>query len=412
SPGLYNAPLLLLVLTLGLSTFTASLAQTLDRHLSDQVYYQTGSDIRLLEFGNLESAASPGKASSGTTVKESQQAAGSQWFFLPVSEHLRISGVQSAARVGNYTASLWVSQDAVTGRYLGIDRTDFPQAAFWRSDFAAESLGALMNALALAPEGVLLPRAFMESQALRPGDSFHITVHTYGVSSEYDARIVGGFDYFPNWYPGDGPLVVGNLDYLFERAGGEYPYEVWLKTKPGANVPEIISKVRQIDKSLMDWKAAQPQIAEDQVKPERQGLFGLLSIGFAAAALLTVLGFLLYAFFSFQRRFIELGVLRAIGLSSGQMMVFLASELAFLLGAGLAAGTGLGVLVSNLFIPYLQVGATDTARIPPFLVQIDWMSIFQMYILFGLLFIIALTALAVFLLRMKIFQAVKLGEAV
>jgi len=78
----------------------------------------------------------------------------------------------------------------------------------------------------------------------------------------------------------------------------------------------------------------------------------------------------------------------------------------------LGAGTGLGVWVSELFIPHLQNGSSLAARIPPFLVQIDWGSVFQIYILFGLLFFVALAVLAGMLLRMKIFQAVKLGEAV
>jgi len=42
-------------------------------------------------------------------------------------------------------------------------------------------------------------------------------------------------------------------------------------------------------------------------------LLGLLSVGFITAAVLTVLGFILYAMFSFRRRFIELGMLRAVG---------------------------------------------------------------------------------------------------
>ncbi len=133
-------------------------------------------------------------------------------------------------------------------------------------------------------------------------------------------------------------------------------------------------------------------------------------MGFGAAALLTVLGFLLYALFSFRRRFIELGMLRAIGLSAWQMTMFLAWELAFLIITGLTVGTGLGYWASELFIPYLQVGSGPAARIPPFLVQIAWPAIFRIYALFGLLFIVALVVLAVALLRMKIFQAVKLGE--
>ena len=129
-----------------------------------------------------------------------------------------------------------------------------------------------------------------------------------------------------------------------------------------------------------------------------------------SSAVLTVLGFLLYAFFSFRRRFIELGVLRAIGLSAWQMTAFLAWELAFLLLVGAAAGTGLGAWVSELFIPYLQVGAGPEAQTPPFVVAIAWSEIFRIYALFGLLFVVALGGLAALLMRMKIFQAVKLGE--
>ena len=80
--------------------------------------------------------------------------------------------------------------------------------------------------------------------------------------------------------------------------------------------------------------------------------------------------------------------------------------------SGLAAGTGMGVWVSSFFIPHLQVGNDMAAHIPPFLVSIDWSAVFQVYILFAILFVIALGALVWLLLRMKIFEAIKLGEAV
>jgi putative ABC transport system permease protein len=72
----------------------------------------------------------------------------------------------------------------------------------------------------------------------------------------------------------------------------------------------------------------------------------------------------------------------------------------------------MGVGVSSLFIPLLQVGNKMADRVPPFLVRIDWPSVFQIYILFILLFGCALFILSALLVRMKIFQAVKLGEAV
>ena len=49
-PGTYVGPLILLVLTLSLSAFTASLALTLDDHLYDQSYYAVGSDMNVFEL--------------------------------------------------------------------------------------------------------------------------------------------------------------------------------------------------------------------------------------------------------------------------------------------------------------------------------------------------------------------------
>ena len=445
-PGFYAAPLILLILTLSLSSFTASLAQTLDNHLYDQSYYQTGADVQLVELGQDNTAdagsgggegggGSGGATTSGTAgTDQNNQSGGSksitdnsntnnnivaqegpQWVFIPVSEHMKVPTIQAATRVGEFTASIQVQGEWKESSFMGIDRVDFPKAAYWRRDFAPASLGALMNSLAIAPEGILLRREFMAQNALHVGDAVQMRVSSFGQHADMAMKIVGEIDYFPTWYPDpekDIPLVVGNLDYLFEQAGGEMPYNVWAKVKPGTDFEKMVDDLRKLQFSVLDWSASTKRIADEQRRPERQGLFGVLSVGFLAAAFLTVLGFLLYALFSFRRRFIELGTLRAIGLSPGQMTTFLAWELAFLILLGLGAGTVIGSLISNVFIPYLQIGAGPTAMIPPFDVEIAWTAIMRIYVLFGLLFVVALSVLAGFLLRMKIFQAIKLGETV
>ena len=253
----------------------------------------------------------------------------------------------------------------------------------------------------------------MRQHALKPGDTFQVEVTIYGDKSNLTLPLWAAFTSFPTWYPEeDGPLLVGNLDYLFEFAGSQYPYEVWLKTAPGTDRAQLIQDIRSVNPYILSWSDTLDKLTEAQQRPERQGLFGLLSVGFGAAALLTILGFVLYAFFSFRQRFIELGVLRAIGLSTGQMAIFLAWELAALILTGLVLGTGLGIWVSQLFIPYLQLGTSLEALRPPFLVEIAWPAIFRIYALFGVLFIVALTVLTGLLRRMKIFEAIKLGETV
>ncbi|MGB8213291.1 MAG: FtsX-like permease family protein [Anaerolineales bacterium] len=416
TPAFYSAPLVLLLLTLGLSSFTASLAKTLDAQLDKQTYYQVGSDMNVIE--------------DGTTVNLDTQTP--VYTFGPVEEHLGLKGVLAASRVGRYTATALTPNSAsINGTFLGVDRSTFPEVAYWQSDFASQPLGTLMNALGADPEGVLVPTSLLKQQDLKIGDTliFGVQSGVPGVSIPTQLTIVGSFDLFPTWYPENGPIFVGNLDSLFLQAGTEYPHEVWLKTAANADPESIVYAIRgysitldqTADQSRLvenglntlveSWTSARNDILAAQQRPERQGLFGLLSVGFIASALLTVLGFLLYALFSFRRRFIEMGMLRAIGLSVRQMTTFLAAELASLILIGIGAGTLVGVLASQLFVPFLQIGSTSQTNYPPFQIEIAWSSIFQIYGLFILLFVVALAVLSAILVRMKIFQAIKLGES-
>lgn len=409
NPGNYIMPLVLLILTVSLSAFTATLARTLDYHLRERTYYQIGADLKFSELGEWI-PPNPLEISSAQGDEQSR----SQWDFTPVSDYLEAPGVRSAVRVGRYPAVPRLSAGSdQEGVFMGVDRYYLPGIAFWRGDFSPYSLGALMNELALKPDGVLVDRNFMMRSSLQQGDTIRLSIETIGQIQEIELQIAGSFDLFPTWYPDEGPLFVGNLDYLFDEAGGEFPYQVWLSTDPNMNQQTIVEQgLRGINPAVLDWDSSLIVIDEQQRQPERQGLFGVLSIGFAAAVLLTVIGILLYAYFSFRRRFIELGVLRAIGLSAGRMASYLAWELTFLILLGVGIGTGLGTWMSILFIPYLQVGTDVTARIPPYQVRIDLSSIFQIYVLFVLLFLITLGVLVVLLKRMKIFQAIKLGETI
>ena len=94
------------------------------------------------------------------------------------------------------------------------------------------------------------------------------------------------------------------------------------------------------------------------------------------------------------------------------MGTYLAFELTFLVLFGTVVGTVLGAWISTKFIPYLQIGTDVASRVPPFKIIIAWNAIFEIYALFGFLFAITLAVLVVMLERMKIFQAIKLGETV
>jgi putative ABC transport system permease protein len=414
SSGAHMGPLMLMVITLSLAGFVASMAQTLDRSLEDSVYYQIGADLNLVESGEYtgetsSSAPLPPGAPQPQTPSSNEPAV---WNFLPVSDHLSLPGVEAAARVGRYEAELRAGGRRARGRLIGLDRTDFPTVAFFRQDFAPESLGALMNRLALDPAALLVDLDTWERSNLNPGDQVQIQVTASGERRTLDFKAVGVLEYFPTLYPSDGPIYVANLEYIFEAFSGLVPYDVWLRTAPQTETQAVVNGLNLLGVSVIRTQDARAALDESFASPNRQGVLGLLSVGFMTASVLTVTGFLLYALLSFRERFIHLGVLRAIGLSVGQMAAYLALEQFVLILTGLAAGTSIAILSAYLFIPHLPVTLSQHAGVPPYLVEIAWADILRLYVIFGGMLLVGMGATIWSLLRMNIFQAVKLGEVV
>jgi putative ABC transport system permease protein len=415
TPRAYTGPVLLLILTLSLATFTASMARTLDGHLYDQVYYDTGSDMRLNDLGqSTETAGGPG-IQVGAPSQEQQPSDTideAKYLFLPVTDYLTIPGVEAATRVARMKASAGVGGRSQDVQVLGIDRADFADVVRWRVDYAGESLGALLNRMADDPAAVLVSSDFAAQRGLRIGDKLTLTLNDLESAQEAPVVVAGFVGLFPTVYGDGGPLVVANLDYIFDREGGQFPYEVWLRLRDGTLRKAVNSGVTDLGLRTFDQGFAPEQIVIERARPERQGVFGLLSVGFAAAAFLTLLGFLFYAVLSFQRRFVELGMLRAIGLSARQLGALLSWEQALIIGAGMLGGTLIGVSASVLFIPFLQVRGGANPLTPPFLVRIAWDQIAIIYLVFGAILVGAVVLTLILLRRMQLFQAVKLGEAI
>jgi putative ABC transport system permease protein len=277
--------------------------------------------------------------------------------------------------------------------------------AYWRPDFAQASLGELMNALASDEQGVIVTRKFLSSFKLGLGDHFVVTIK----QQPLDFTVVGTTDYFPTLYPDTDTFFIVNLDYVYDNVGLS-PYDAWLRTDAKANPEEITKVLRESDFRISRYRDTRKTILEQQGEATRTGIFGILSVGFVISTLLTVLGFMLYAFLSFQRRLQQLGILRAMGLSIKQLAGLFLFEQNFLIVLGVLLGTVLGVATGNLFIPFLQIKSQAHADTPPFVILTAWGDIFKMYVILGVFLALALPVNIWLLARMKIHEAVKFGE--
>lgn len=192
-PGTYRGPLLLLVLTLALAAFSASMAATLDGALVQAITYQVGAPTQLIETGESTEqagAAAPGQSASVPQKKDIQKEA--RFLFIPVKEHLTVPGVTAAARVATYDdTTIQLGGQTQNAQLVGIDRVDFPNVVnrFDRAWGTGQSLGALMNLLARNPDGVIVSSDALAG-GLKIGDTLPVTLRLYGDQRAATFRIV------------------------------------------------------------------------------------------------------------------------------------------------------------------------------------------------------------------------------
>jgi putative ABC transport system permease protein len=388
----YVNPLLLVIAALSLGTYLASMAASLDQWLVDRMYYRVGAD-----------------ATFEPSVDPDQLVVQEPWV-LPVSEYRTVRGVQEATRVGDYpTAILVPGGQPLTGRFLGVDRLDFPTVAWFRPDLAPLSLGELMNQLALHPDGILVPRSLMGASHLNVGDQLQLRVVLEEVQVTTSFTIVGAYDHFPTVYE-DKPTIVGNLDYLFFEGGGVFPYRLWLRTEPGADGAAIFRGVEAKAVEASRRQDARALIKAEQDKMERVGIFGTLSVSFLAAAAMAGAGLLVYNYASLQERFFRFAVLRAMGLAARQLTGQVVLEYAVLTLYGAGNGVLIGLIVSYVFVPFFRVTGEEGLPLPPLLPLIGWEEIIRLAAGFVVTMILAQVLVVVIGVRRGVFEALQMGE--
>ena len=119
---------------------------------------------------------------------------------------------------------------------------------------------------------------------------------------------------------------------------------------------------------LGTWK----RLATD---PIALATIGALSIGFVVAGLFAVIGLAVSASVSARQRRTEFALLRALGLSPDQLSGWLWLENASLVVVSILAGTGLGLLIGWVVLPFITVTRSGGVPFPPVVVEVPWASI-------------------------------------
>jgi putative ABC transport system permease protein len=423
----YQFLMVFLIITLATGLFSASAARTLNNNTLEKVEYKNGADVVLtvrwendaplggggMEELDPESGESQGQSPAIAAPRRVQYAE------PPFEMFKELPGVVNAARVftkQNATAVANKSTFRVT--LMGIDTDDFGRVALMKDGLLDHHFYSYLNLISTDPTAVLISRTLADQQNVRVGDTIELGWDSVGSKSFV---VYGIVDYWPSFNPnpqqtsgGNKPaapmLAVAHLSYIQSGLALE-PYDVWIDLSDEPGIRQKFNDAlyeREIPvQNLIDTTYELTMAKND---PFQLAINGVMTLGFLISVVISFFGFLLYWILSLNSRVLQYGILRAMGISFLQLIGMLLTEQILTSGAAFVLGAGIGTLTSRLFVPLFQLSFSPAQQVPPFEVTFDPSDSIRLYIIVTVMITAGLAILAYLLSRIKIHQAVKLGE--
>ncbi len=167
----------------------------------------------------------------------------------------------------------------------------------------------------------------------------------------------------------DGPTL--SLADYFSNADTLPVTEWWLSVAPGS-AASVVRELAAPPFSATTIVSREGLQAALQGDPVALGVVGALLLGAISAVVFASLGFLVSASASIESRAEEFGLLRALGLTDGQLIRWLAVEQGLLLTIGLAVGMALGVAFGWVVLPAASFTPTGAPPIPEAALIVPW----------------------------------------
>lgn len=430
----YQFIMLFIIMTLATGIFSASAARTMNKNVEEKIHYKNGSDIVLqTAWDNDAPPPETGPPGPSSEAKPQGSEGGGkkrvQYVEPPFMPFTQLTGVEAAARVfQKKDAYLGLDKDSKKITLMGIDTDDFGRTAWFRDHLLDHHFYDYLNLLATDSKAVLISRSIAEETGAEVGDVVRIGWNDVEGAT---AVIYGIIDYWPSWNPNpiltastssvsktdapkqskvDAPkLVIGHLSYIQNNLAVE-PYDVWLKLKPGMTSQALYEALDQKHMKVSRLVDTNMMVIGSKNDPFQLAVNGVMTLGFLIAIGISFIGFLLYWLLSLYGQILQFGVLRAMGISYRQLIGMLVAEQLLTSGAAVLIGMITGNTASRLFVPLFQLTFDSSSQVPPFQVSFDPRDQLHLYIIVTIMIGMGLLLLGTMLSRIKIHQAVKLGE--
>ena len=400
-----------LVITLAIGIFNARTARTINTNEENRIRYMNGADIVLQESweDNRDEAKNPDDL-IGFKLRYTEPDFG---------KYQALSGAEVVTKVmydTNAACQLKEGIHAVPCLLMGINSKEFGECVDFQDGLLPVHWYEYLNAMALSPRAVLLS-SNMQRFGYAIGDSISYRDHDGNRAS---GIIYGFVDYWPGFNPSttvvadDGTvseiahyLVVSQLKYM-QSAWGVTPYQIWMKAKESTDF--IYDFAEQSGTSFVSFRDMRSELIELKNNPIFQGTNGILTLCFVVVLLLCAVGFLIYWILSIQSRTLLMGIFRAMGMTMKEILLMLTNEQVFISGVSIAAGVGVGLLASRLYVPLVQLAYASTDTVLPLEIISQPGDMIRLLGIVALMVAVCMVIIGELIRRIRISQALKLGE--
>jgi len=406
-----------LVLTVATGLFSAHSARTINNNLEDRINYSMGADIVLTEYWQND-APPPSTGAPNPNVPAADPNKRVQYTEPDFARYNKLESVEAAAQVFiKEDATVSFGKGVIDTELMGIKTDDFGRVASLRSDLLDHHMNLYLNLIAPEPTAVLISKTLAEENGIKVGDTINVG---WRKLSSSPFVVYGIVDYWPSWNPtadlttdgktGELPkLIIGHLDTIQNRLAVE-PYEVWLKLKDGKDAGDTYAEIQDAKMQMVKIADRNAALIESRNDPFRLAINGVMTLGFVISMLISLSGFLLFWILTLSGRTLQYGILRAMGIPFGQLIGMLISEQ--LLTSGIAVIIGLisGRFTSEWFVPLFRMSFDTKVQMLPFRIAHNFSDYIQLLTVVLFMLVIGLIVLGVRLFRIRVHQALKLGE--
>lgn len=226
-------------------------------------------------------------------------------------------------------------------------------------------------------------------------------------------ELVGLVHGFPTIDPHDDSIIVIDLPTLsmieYATDGNIVTIdEFWLAANDDDIVPvaEALQEAPYFSPRVINRIDRGASLLND---PVALGIIGSLALGFVAAGLFAAIGFAVSAAVSARERLTEFALLRALGLSTGQLSGWLSLENGLLVGMSIVGGTALGLALAWAVLPLVSLTQEAAAVVPDVIVVVPWGTVLALEAVTILVLVIVVAALAAILRRLGLGSVLRLG---